>query len=502
MSYSSVKGGGSGKGGYSIESGFNSIRCQLCAARGCNWCCTNCPSVSNVFAGQGGGLGGGFGRGFGGGSGGGFGARYGGGFGGGSGSGFGAGYGGGFGGGSGGGFGGGAKVAYEVTGTGGQYGSSVFGNKKETMQNLNDRLANYLDKVNALEAANAELERKIKEWYDKQPTTSDGGKDYNKYYSLINELNQKILNAALDNAELALHCENAKLAAEDFRLKYESEWTLSQAVVSDINGLRKLMDDLTLSKSSLESQIESLSEELAYLNKTHDEEIKGTQNTKLSQVSVEMKAQPGTDLTKILNDMRAQHEALAQKNRREAEDRYNKMSAELRQQISAGVGQVQTSKTETSELKKTLQALEIELQAQIAKKQSLELMLAETEGIYCMKLSRIQVTISSIEEHLAQLKADSESQHSQYQQLLGIKTRLEQEIETYRRLLDGEGSKQTRDQGQGRGSGSERNSSVDKDVAGLGSIDSGGGRTIRIKKTVENILDGKVVSMEEGVQKL
>uniref|UniRef100_A0A1B8Y9F1 IF rod domain-containing protein n=1 Tax=Xenopus tropicalis TaxID=8364 RepID=A0A1B8Y9F1_XENTR len=353
--------------------------------------------------------------------------------------GFGGGFDGGFGGGSGGGFGGGAKAAYEVTGTRGQYGGSVFGNKKETMQNLNDRLANYLDKVNALEAANAELERKIKEWYDKQPTTSDGGKDYSKYYSLIDELNLKITNATKDNAGITLQADNARLAADDFNNKYENERALYQMMDNDINGLRRVVDDFTLSKFDLESQFEGLFEEMVFIKKKHDDEIKGTQNTKLSQVSVEMKAQPGTDLTKILNDMRAQHEALAEKNRREAEDRYNTMTAELRQQISAGAGQMQASKTEISERKRTLQALETDLHSKLSMKQSLELMLAETEGIYCMKLSRIQVTISSIEEHLAQLKADSESQHSQYQQLLGIKTRLEQEIETYRRLLDGEG---------------------------------------------------------------
>lgn len=40
-------------------------------------------------------------------------------------------------------------------------------------------------------------------------------------------------------------------------------------------------------------------------------------------MTVEMNAAPGTDLTKLLNDMRAQYEAMAEQNRQEAEKQFN-----------------------------------------------------------------------------------------------------------------------------------------------------------------------------------
>ncbi|XP_074080044.1 keratin, type I cytoskeletal 14-like [Macrotis lagotis] len=349
-------------------------------------------------------------------------------FGGALGSGFGGGFGGGagFGGGYGGGFGG---------GYGGMDGL-LAGGEKVTMQNLNDRLATYLEKVRALEEANTDLEVKIRDWYQRQRPTED--KDYSNYFKIIEDLKNKILEARVENSKILLQIDNARLAADDFRTKYETELNLRMSVEADINGLRRVMDELTLSKADLEMQLESMNEERAYLMKNHEEEMNSLRGQVGGDVNVEMDAAPGVDLSRILSEMREQYEKMAEKNRKDAEDWFFSKTEELNREVASNSEMLQSGKSEISELRRSVQSLEIELQSQLSMKASLENSLEETKGRYCLQLSQIQELISNVEEQLAQLRCEMEQQNQEYKILLDVKTRLEQEIATYRRLLEGE----------------------------------------------------------------
>ncbi|XP_057570446.1 keratin, type I cytoskeletal 28 [Hippopotamus amphibius kiboko] len=367
----------------------------------------------------------------------------------------------------------------------GSEGGLLSRNEKVTMQNLNDRLASYLDNVRALEEANAELERKIKGWYEKHGPGSGRGldHDYSRYHLTIKALKNKILSSTTGNANVILQIDNATLAADDFRLKYENELALHQNTEADISGLRRVLDGLKLCRTDQELQYESLSEEMTYLKKNHEEEMKALQCAAGGNVNVEMNRAPGVDLTVLLNNMRAEYEALAEQNRRDAEAWFNEKSASLQQQqqISDAAGAATPARNELTEMKRTLRTLDMELQSLLATKRSLECSLTETEGNYCAQLAQIQDQIRALEEQLHQVRTETEGQKLEYEQFLDIKVHLEKEIETYCRLIDGDGNSCSKS--KSFGSGSSGNSS--KDLS----------RTTLVKMVVEEIDErGKVVS--------
>nr|XP_015217769.1 PREDICTED: keratin, type I cytoskeletal 13-like [Lepisosteus oculatus] len=285
---------------------------------------------------------------------------------------------------------------------------SISTNEKHTMQNLNDRLAAYLEKVHSLEQSNAELELKIQEYYNKR--TAGSSKDLTLYDSTIADLRKEV------QTDTPLHwaTDTPPVAGCPVSCRYESEHNTCEMVEMDLSRMRKVLDDLTISKSDLEVQVEGLREELGFLKKDHTEEMSLLRSQQAGSVSVEVDSARTDDLTMELQNMREQYEALVQRNRREAEIWFQKKTEVLKTQMSSSTTEINTSRVNS------------------------ESRLQEVRQRSVQQIGVLQEHINILEVELKQLHADMEHQAEEYRILLDIKMRLEMEIAEYRRLLDGE----------------------------------------------------------------
>ncbi|XP_007947733.1 keratin, type I cytoskeletal 18 [Orycteropus afer afer] len=341
--------------------------------------------------------------------------------------------------------------------------------EKETMQELNDRLASYLERVRNLETENRKLESKIREHLEKKGPEV---RDWSHYFKTIEELKAQIFANSVDNARIVLQIDNARLAADDFRVKYEAELAMRQSVESDIHGLRKVIDDTNVTRLQLETEIEALKEELLFMKKNHEEEVKGLQaQIASSGLTVEVDAPKSQDLSKIMADIRAQYDELAQKNREELDKYWSQQIEESTTVVTTQSAEIRAAEMTLKELRRTVQSLEIDLDSMRNLKSSLENSLREVEAHYAMQIEQLNGVLLHLESELAQTRAEGQRQAQEYEALLNIKVKLEAEITTYRRLLeDGE------------------------DFSLSDALDSSNSMQTIYKTSTRRIVDGKVVA--------
>ncbi|XP_068179849.1 keratin, type I cytoskeletal 18-like isoform X2 [Antennarius striatus] len=304
------------------------------------------------------------------------------------------------------------------------------------MQHLNDRLATYLEMVKSLEKVNSHLEMKIRQYIEKRGPME--GKDFSRYNAIIGELRVKILEMIKGNSHLAISLDNARLASEDFRVKMESEISMRQMVEADVARLRKLLDDTNVIRLHLETDIETLKEELITLNKNHKTDT-AELRAQISQfgVHVDVDAPKGQDLAKIMEEMRAKYEKITLKNQEELKAWHESQITEVQVRVTESTTALKEAGLVQNESRRRCQALDIELQSALSLRASLEAALQDTDMRYNMEVEKYNISILRLQEEVSQIRSNINDVTRQYDHLLNIKVKLEAEIIEYRRLLDG-----------------------------------------------------------------
>ncbi|NXX34541.1 K1C19 protein, partial [Nicator chloris] len=124
-------------------------------------------------------------------------------------------------------------------------------------------------------------------------------------------------------------------------------------------------------------------------------------------------------------------------------------------EVTQSTKDLDTARGTVGALRRSLQTLEIDLEALRNQNAGLEAALAEAEARAGAHLAQVQLQVSAAEAELRDVRAQLQRQNEQHRELLGLRDQLEAEIATYRQLLEGgDGFRQAgRELGRGSGTG-------------------------------------------------
>ncbi|XP_034289679.1 desmin [Pantherophis guttatus] len=309
-------------------------------------------------------------------------------------------------------------------------------NEKVELQELNDRFANYIEKVRFLEQQNAIMVAEVNRLKGKEPT-----RIAEMYEEELRELRRQVEVLTNQRARVDVERDNLIDDLQKLKQRLQEEIHLKEEAENNLAAFRADVDAATLARLDLERRIESLQEEIAFLKKVHEEEIRELQSQlQEQQIQVEMDVSK-PDLTAALRDIRAQYENIAAKNISEAEEWYKSKVSDLTQAANKNNDAIRQAKQEMMEYRHQIQSFTCEIDALKGTNDSLMRQMREMEERYAGEAGNYQDTIQRLEEEIRHLKDEMARHLREYQDLLNVKMALDVEIATYRKLLEGEESR-------------------------------------------------------------
>uniref|UniRef100_A0A8C9JMU6 IF rod domain-containing protein n=1 Tax=Panthera tigris altaica TaxID=74533 RepID=A0A8C9JMU6_PANTA len=235
-----------------------------------------------------------------------------------------------------------------------------------------------------------------------------------------------------DSGRLASELNHVQEVLEGYKKKYEEEVSLRATAENEFVALKKDVDCAYLRKSDLEANAEALIEEIDFLRRLYEEEIR-VLNAHISDTSVIVKMDNSRDLNMdcIVAEIKAQYDDIASRSRAEAESWYR---SKVR-----GTGHLSLRHGSGKEAKYLLRRPLLSGNAKCqVRNTKLETAVTQAEQQGEAALSDARCKLAELEAALQKAKQDMACLVKEYQEVMNSKLGLDIEIATYRRLLEGE----------------------------------------------------------------
>lgn len=350
--------------------------------------------------------------------------------------------------------------------------------EKKDMQDLNERLANYIEKVRFLEAQNKrmadELEKLKNKWgketemikamYEAELAEArrlldEAVKDKSRLEvrlhsteEYIEELKQRLEGALQDASDSRERADRNNQQLSDYegeiallRRRLESleadrnkDKNLAKKLQDALNAARADLDNETLLHIDAENRRQTLEEELEFLKAVHEQELKELQAMAYRDTTSENREYWKSEMGQALREIQQAYDDKVDGMRHELESYYNLKVQEVRTGAARQTMETGHTKEETKRLKSQLGGIRDKLGDLESRNLQLQ---RELEALRREKEERereMEEENVGLKSDVAKLRAEMEAMLKELEHIIDTKLGLELEIAAYRKLLEGE----------------------------------------------------------------
>lgn len=350
--------------------------------------------------------------------------------------------------------------------------------EKKDLQDLNDRLAGYIEKVRFLEAQNRKLAA------DLEALRSRWGKDTSSikqmYEGELTEARKLIDETAKQRAEVEKQIGKLQDELANYRRKYEDALKHREADKEKIEGLltqlsdaeaevallrrrienleeevtrlkkenvrlvgelqraRTDLDQETLNRIDYQNQVQTLLEEIDFIRRVHDQEIKELQALAVRDTTAENREYFKNELALAIKDIRNEYDGVSSQNKNDMESWYKLKVQEIQTQSARQNMEQGYQKEEVKRLRLQLGDLRGKLGDLESRNAMLERQVQDLSYQLEDDQRQYEAALNDRDAQIRKMREECQALMVELQMLLDTKQTLDAEIAIYRKMLEGE----------------------------------------------------------------